>query len=405
MTSSATRRVLASTMRTTTQRMATKAFIASRISHTPHYRSLQTTAGTTNGYSFASPESDFCSSLMAFPISTTAIDNAEWSHGLSFTSPEADFTSCGTNHQEQEKQEWSHAMSFTSPESDFVGVSSTRQTQQTQSEWSNKLSFASPEEDFTYQSERVAEEEWSNTLSFASPESDFGASSPQKENNAPNKEDFINHVQKKSHHRDSMVYALSHAAPESDFTSPHVQQLLNDRQKEQLAHVEKYQQYQYSSSNNHNNNDKKDMIVQKSDIPLPSTLQEAEAEADRAVVITKATYPFHIVNVNDAWVGLCGYTKEESRHRTLGELLQGNDTDPTALQDMVGQLLHGKESMPTVVTNYTKSGRKFTNRIRAGQLKDAKGEITHFVGVLQEVKEGLDHFEGKIKTLQKMNAN
>lgn len=404
MASSTTRRVLASTMRTTTQRMATKAFVVSRNSHAPHCRSLQTTAGTTNGYSFASPESDFSSSSMALPISTTAIDNAEWSHELSFTSPEADFTSCSTTHQKQDEQEWSQAMSFTSPESDFVGVSSTHQEQPTQSEWSNKLSFASPEQDFTYQPERVAEEEWSNTLSFASPESDFGASSLQQENNAFNKEDFINHVQKKSHHRDSMVYALSHAAPESDFASPHVQQLLNDRQKEQLAHVEQHQQYQYSSSSN-TSNTPKDMIVQKSDIPLPSTLQEAETETDRAVVITKATYPFHIVNVNDAWVGLCGYTKEESRHRTLGELLQGNDTDPTALQDMVGQLLHGKESMPTVVTNYTKSGRKFTNRIRAGQLKDAKGEITHFVGVLQEVKEGLDHFEGTMKTHQKMDAN
>jgi len=40
------------------------------------------------------------------------------------------------------------------------------------------------------------------------------------------------------------------------------------------------------------------------------------------------------------------------------------------------------------LTNYTKEGREFRNRIRVGPLYDASGEhITHFVGVLEELKE------------------
>jgi len=416
-----TTRVMASAM---TRRMAAKAFVASSVNRiggsvVQQHRSLQTKTVTSNSkpplphFSYASPESDFCGSLSSstlqahyrrhqatstFPLSTgtTNVEGGEWSHTLSFASPESDFTLRGNVAKDQEEEEWSHTLSFGSPESDFVGA---QQEVGKKPEWSNKLSFASPEEDFTYQAERVPQQEgeWSQTMSFASPESDF-VSSLLSQENVVTKEDFIDHVEKKSHYRDSMAYALAHAAPESDFTSPHVQQLLNERQKEQLAHVDQQYQQQLSSSSNM----KKDMMVQKADIPLPSTLQEAEAETDRAVVITKATHPFNIVDVNDAWVGLCGYTKEESRHRTLGDLLQGDETDTDALHAMVGQLLHGQESRPTVVTNYTKTGRKFTNRIRAGQLKDAKGEITHFVGVLQEVKEELDHFEGKMKKNQKM---
>lgn len=67
--------------------------------------------------------------------------------------------------------------------------------------------------------------------------------------------------------------------------------------------------------------------------------------------------------------------------------MTGPETDPGAATGLINQLLQGNEA-GTTITNYTKQGRRFRNRIRVGPLKDADGKVTHFVGVLQEVKDG-----------------
>lgn len=66
----------------------------------------------------------------------------------------------------------------------------------------------------------------------------------------------------------------------------------------------------------------------------------------------------------------------------------GPETDPAAATGLIHQLLQGNEAC-TTITNYTKEGRRFRNRIRVGPLKNKNGEITHFVGVLQEIKDGI----------------
>ena len=121
--------------------------------------------------------------------------------------------------------------------------------------------------------------------------------------------------------------------------------------------------------------------------PLPTTLKEAkEINDDRAIVITEATVPFKIVRVNEAWEGLCGYTQDEAKGHTLGDLLQGPETDVGAATALVDQLMHGNEA-GSVLTNYAKDGRKFQNRIRVGPLRNQHDKVTHFVGVLKEIQE------------------
>jgi PAS domain-containing protein len=55
------------------------------------------------------------------------------------------------------------------------------------------------------------------------------------------------------------------------------------------------------------------------------------------------------------------------------------------------ELLHGNEAT-ALLTNYTKDGRKFFNFLRVGPIVDAANNITHFVGVLQEVTEEPDYY-------------
>ena len=129
----------------------------------------------------------------------------------------------------------------------------------------------------------------------------------------------------------------------------------------------------------------KPVIADASDDALPRTFEDAIRSSSRAIVITEAAKPFRIVDVNKAWEGLCGYTFVESKGKTLGSLLKGPETDPLATTALMSQLLKGEEA-GLILTNYTKSGRKFQNRLRAGPIYDENGTLTHFVGVLQEMK-------------------
>ena len=119
--------------------------------------------------------------------------------------------------------------------------------------------------------------------------------------------------------------------------------------------------------------------------PLPKTLKDTLVPSDRAIVVTEATAPFRVVVVNSAWEDLCGYSCEESKGRSLGELLKGPETDQLAATGLIANLLNGEEA-GAVLVNYAKGGRRFRNRVRVGPLYDGNHQISHFVGVLQELK-------------------
>ena len=120
--------------------------------------------------------------------------------------------------------------------------------------------------------------------------------------------------------------------------------------------------------------------------PLPRTLQDALLPTSEAIVITETKMPFRVYDVNEAWEGLCGFSSVESKGKSLGTLLGGKETDACAVTALIHQLfVHGEEAT-TVITNYTKDGRKFRNRLSVGPLYDEEtNEVSHFVGVLKEV--------------------
>lgn len=122
--------------------------------------------------------------------------------------------------------------------------------------------------------------------------------------------------------------------------------------------------------------------------PLPKTLEDAWRPSRSAIVLTEVSAPFRIVNVNAAWESLCGYTHVESKNKTLGELLRGPDTDPVAATALIAALLQREEAGVTL-TNYAKDGKRFRNRVRVGPVVNCHGDVTHFVGVLKEIHDGL----------------
>lgn len=137
--------------------------------------------------------------------------------------------------------------------------------------------------------------------------------------------------------------------------------------------------------------------VVSSEIPvvLPQIMGDIFID-ERPIVVTTMESPFTVVQVNDAWVGLCGYTREEAINKNLGSMLQGDETDLNVIQDMVSTL-HKEHYSEAIVTNYTKSGRKFRNHLKVGVLSSTTDSNNtsnssnkmeneqFFVGVLEEI--------------------
>lgn len=123
---------------------------------------------------------------------------------------------------------------------------------------------------------------------------------------------------------------------------------------------------------------------------VPNTLQMALRNTSEARVITTAEPPFIITHVNDAWVNLCGFTPEESCGKPLA-MLQGPETDLGVVKALCADAVANRASSMNV-TNYRKSGEKFSNFLRIYPLvsegsssssSNASQATSHFLGVLQ----------------------
>ena len=288
-----------------------------------------------------------------------------WSRSLSFSSPEADFCHDPIIQEfDPSTPSWSQSLSFVSPEADFAFITETTSASLSKgSQWSGQFSFTSPEADFSAEP-AAGDWQWSKQLSFTSPESDFQAAFLPEPHRSLDTECA-------SVPQTSPIMGLAISSPESAIGYMHAHHLLNPHELQKLHEIRE---------------------EHRGEPPLPQTLDDALTNSDpRAIVVTEAQAPFRIVDVNDAWVDLCGYTREEVRNHSL-KMIQGPATRNTAIKTMINQLLAGQETS-SLLTNYTKTGRKFYNRVRAGPLFNANETVTHFVGILEEVTEQPEYFQ------------
>ncbi|EED90819.1 predicted protein [Thalassiosira pseudonana CCMP1335] len=163
---------------------------------------------------------------------------------------------------------------------------------------------------------------------------------------------------------------------------------------------------------------RKDIIAQREEavypekhqnrLPLPTKLNDARYEflgsfhqhSQRAMAITETIPPFKIVDVNKAWVDLCGYSREEAIGSTFKSLLQGPETNLELAHNLASSLLlddrqsDRNPEFEAILSNYRSDGRMFRNHVRVGPLKDEiTGESTYFVGVFKNV-DVIDSMDG-----------
>jgi PAS domain S-box-containing protein len=95
-----------------------------------------------------------------------------------------------------------------------------------------------------------------------------------------------------------------------------------------------------------------------------------------------------LVYVNDTFVDLTGYSREETLGRNC-RFLQGPETSEEPVAEMRAALDAG-EPVTVELRNYRKDGTPFRNRVSLTPLRDDDGRVTHWAGFQQDVTEWVD---------------
>jgi PAS domain S-box-containing protein len=116
------------------------------------------------------------------------------------------------------------------------------------------------------------------------------------------------------------------------------------------------------------------------------------ASTDNAVLVVDVIQDappesqLRIVWANASFTRMTGYTLEEARGKTPGQLLRGPDTDLATILRMRDVISRG-EPFSTEMLNYAKDGRPYWNAIEAKPLHDEDGRLTGYVTIERDITE------------------
>jgi chemotaxis family two-component system sensor kinase Cph1 len=108
--------------------------------------------------------------------------------------------------------------------------------------------------------------------------------------------------------------------------------------------------------------------------------------SDGSLIITDYRMPDNpIVYCNQAFVDLSGYSMDEIIGRNC-RFLQGSDTEKAAVKLLHNSVKTGIAAR-TIIKNYKKDGTEFYNDLLISPIRDAAGNITHFMGMQLDITE------------------
>lgn len=129
-----------------------------------------------------------------------------------------------------------------------------------------------------------------------------------------------------------------------------------------------------------------DITEQRSTQERMQLLQRAVESSMNGIVIADAqAEDLPVIYVNSAFESLTGYDADEAIGRNC-RFLQGEETMQPELQILRRSLSEGRESN-VILRNYRKDGELFWNHLFTSPVRDEDGNITHFVGILNDLTE------------------
>ncbi len=110
-----------------------------------------------------------------------------------------------------------------------------------------------------------------------------------------------------------------------------------------------------------------------------------EASANGIMISDLALRDLPIIYVNPAFERITGYSAKEAYGRNA-RFLMGTDTDQLGVQE-IDAAVRARHEGSAVLRNYRKDGTLFWNDLAIAPVRNAEGEATHFVGIINDITE------------------
>jgi PAS domain S-box-containing protein len=110
---------------------------------------------------------------------------------------------------------------------------------------------------------------------------------------------------------------------------------------------------------------------------IPNTVQTCQRTFEKPMVMSLADEPYTIVQVNKLWEDITGYKAEEVVGKASCRVLEGEETDPNAVEVLMNEIRF-KRSASAMIVNCKKTGERFRNFFLAYPLS-TDSRITHYL--------------------------
>ncbi|WP_413166613.1 PAS domain S-box protein [Capilliphycus salinus ALCB114379] len=129
-----------------------------------------------------------------------------------------------------------------------------------------------------------------------------------------------------------------------------------------------------------------DITMRRESEKMLRLLERAIAASPNGIVISDARVKENpIIYCNPTFERLTGYSSRDILGRNC-RFLQGNDTDPEAVNKIRTCLREAKDCLVTL-KNYRKDGTPFWNELAISPVRDAEGQVTHYIGIQTDISE------------------
>ena len=113
--------------------------------------------------------------------------------------------------------------------------------------------------------------------------------------------------------------------------------------------------------------------------------RSVESSTNGVIIVDAQSRDLPMVYVNAAFEHITGYSRSEALGRNC-RFLQGEDTDPATIKQL-REAVAEQRDVHVVIRNYRRNGKVFWNDLYISPVRDETGEVTHYLGVQNDVTE------------------